>query len=61
MQNLSRFADENEKTHIFKMNDQKGLGQGLASIIYNLSFNPNLELLDLSDIQISASKTPNAV
>ena len=36
-----------KKLQIFRLNDQKGLGQGLASIIYNLSFSPNLLLLDL--------------
>lgn len=42
-----------KKLKIFRMNTQKGLGQGLASIIYNLSFSPNLALLDLGDISIS--------
>jgi hypothetical protein len=36
-----------KKLEIFKLNDQKGLGQGLASIIYNLSFSPNLHVLEL--------------
>lgn len=48
-----------KKLEIFRLNDQKGLGQGLASIIYNLSFSPSLHVLELKDIQISASRTPN--
>lgn len=47
-----------KKLEIFRLNDQKGLGQGLASIIYNLSFSPNLRVLDLGEIQISSSRTP---
>lgn len=45
-----------KKLKIFRMNMQKGLGQGLSSIIYNLSFNPNLVLLDLGEITIEASR-----
>jgi hypothetical protein len=45
-----------KKLRIFRMNVQKGLGQGLASIVYNLSFNPNLVLLDLGEITIESSK-----
>lgn len=41
-----------KKLKIFRMNMQKGLGQGLASIVYNLAFNPNLVLLDLGEITI---------
>lgn len=36
------------------------MGQGLASIIYNLSFSPNLRVLDLGEIQISSTRTPVA-
>jgi hypothetical protein len=45
-----------KKLKIFRMNIQKGLGQGLASIVYNLAFNPNLVLLDLGEITIDASR-----
>lgn len=45
-----------KKLKIFRMNVQKGLGQGLASIVYNLAFNPNLVLLDLGEITIEASR-----
>ena len=45
-----------KKLKIFRMNNQKGLGQGLASIVYNLSFNPNLILLDLGEITIEAMR-----
>ena len=45
-----------KKLKIFRLNVQKGLGQGLASIVYNLAFNPNLVLLDLGDITIDASR-----
>jgi hypothetical protein len=45
-----------KKLRIFRMNVQKGLGQGLASIVYNLSFNPNLVLLDLGEITIESNK-----
>lgn len=33
---------------IFRIHDASGLGQGLASIIYNLTFSPNLIKLDIS-------------
>ena len=49
-----------KKLQIFRLNDQKGLGLGLASIIYNLSFSPNLLLLDLSHISISKVKGNNS-
>jgi hypothetical protein len=45
-----------KKLQIFRLNEQKGLGYGLTSIIYNLSFSPNLLLLDLGDIVISANR-----
>ena len=48
-----------KKLQIFRLNDQKGLGLGLASIIYNLSFSPNLLLLDLGHISISRAKGNN--
>jgi Ran GTPase-activating protein (RanGAP) involved in mRNA processing and transport len=46
-----------KKLKIFRMNAQKGLGQGLSSIVYNLAFNPNLVLLDLGEITIEANKS----
>lgn len=49
-----------KKLQIFRLNDQKGLGLGLASIIYNLSFSPNLLLLDLGNISISRAKGNNS-
>lgn len=48
-----------KKLQIFKLNDQKGLGLGLASIIYNLSFSPNLQLLDLGHINIPLGRGNN--
>jgi len=45
-----------KKLQIFKLNEQKGLGYGLTSIIYNLSFSPNLLVLDLGDVVITANK-----
>lgn len=45
-----------KKLRIFKINMQKGLGQGISAIIYNLSFNPNLVLLDLGEISIEARR-----
>jgi len=45
-----------KKLKIFRMTTQKGLGMGLASIIYNLSFNPNLIVLDLKDITIAPNE-----
>lgn len=45
-----------KKLRIFRLNTQKGLGQGLASIIYNLSFSPQLTMLDLGDIVISGTR-----
>ena len=49
-----------KKLQIFRLNDQKGLGLGLASIIYNLSFSPNLLLLDLGNISVSRAKGNNS-
>ena len=49
-----------KKLQIFRLNDQKGLGLGLASIIYNLSFSPNLLLLDLGNISISKNRGNNS-
>lgn len=48
-----------KKLKIFRMNIQKGLGLGIASIIYNLSFSPNLILLDLGEITVSAGRGNN--
>jgi hypothetical protein len=45
-----------KKLQIFKLNEQKGVGYGLTSIIYNLSFSPSLLVLDLGDVVITASK-----
>jgi hypothetical protein len=45
-----------KKLRIFRINMQKGLGQGISSIIYNLSFNPNLVLLDLGEISIESKR-----
>ena len=42
-----------KKLQIFRLQDQKNIGLGLASIIYNLSFSPNLLFLDLGEIEIS--------
>ena len=49
-----------KRLEFFRLNDQKGLGQGLASIIYNLSFSPNLRVLDLGDIVVSQGATATA-
>jgi hypothetical protein len=38
---------------IFEIHDKTNLGQGLASIIYNLAFSPNLSKLDISNVIVS--------
>lgn len=50
-----------KKLKIFRMNIQKGLGQGLASIVYNLAFNPNLVLLDLGELSVDARGATNNI
>jgi hypothetical protein len=48
-----------KRLQIFRLNDQKDLKQGLASIIYNLSFSPNLTLLDLGHINVCSARGNN--
>jgi hypothetical protein len=44
-----------KKLKIFTIKDQSSLGQGIASIIYNLAFSPNLLMLDLGSTNIGAN------
>lgn len=46
-----------KKLRIFEIHNASNLNNGLASIIYNLSFNPNLELLDISRTTSNISET----
>jgi len=36
-----------KKLKVFILKDKNALGQGMASIIYNLAFSPNVLMLDL--------------
>lgn len=47
-----------KKLQIFRLNEQKGLGFGISSLIYNLSFSPSMILLDIGDVVISATRNP---
>jgi hypothetical protein len=44
-----------KKLRIFKIKDYTSLGQGIASIIYNLAFSPNLLILDIGETNIGAN------
>lgn len=46
-----------KKLRIFSIKDQTSLGQGLASIIYNLAFSPNLLMIDLGSTNIGGIAT----
>jgi len=48
-----------KKLRIVRIHSQTTLGLGLASIIYNLAFSPNLTMLDLSDINIGGQNELN--
>lgn len=46
-----------KKLRIFEIHDNNGLNNGLSSIIYNLAFSPNLEVLDISRTTSNISET----
>lgn len=46
-----------KKLRIFKINDSNPLGQGLETLIYNLSFSPNLLMLDISRSNLGSNIT----
>lgn len=46
-----------KKLRIFEIHNSSNLNNGLASIVYNLSFSPNLELLDISRTTSNLAET----
>ena len=46
-----------KKLKIFEIHNSSQLSNGLASIIYNLSFSPNLEVLDISRTTSNITET----
>ena len=46
-----------KKLKIFEIHNSSGLNNGLAAIIYNLAFSPNLEVLDIGNTASNITET----